>query len=58
MSGWVYIIYGVVRSIGIEVLGPGGVGISLVGVLLEESAGVGIVVAGSEVVQTAGVLDG
>ena len=58
MSRRVYIIYGVVRSIGIEVLGPGGIGISLIGILLEESAGVGIVVAGSEVVQTAGVLDG
>ena len=58
MPGWVYIIYGVVRSIGIEVLGPGGIGVSLVGILLEEAAGVRVVVTGSEVVQAASILDG
>ena len=49
MPGWVGIVDRVIGGIGIEVLGPGGIGVSLVGVLLEEAAGVGIVVAGSEV---------
>ena len=57
MSRRVYIIYGVIGGIGIEVLGPGGIGVSLVGILLEEAAGVGVVVAGAQVGQAVGVWD-
>ena len=45
----------VIGGIGIEVLGPGGIGVSLVGILLEEAAGIGIVVAGAQVGQAVGV---
>ena len=55
MPRWVGIIYRIIGGIGIKILGPGGISVSLVGVLLEEATGVGIVVAGAQVGQAVGV---
>ena len=57
MPGWVYIIYRVIGSIGIEIVRPGSKLVPFIGILLEESAGVGVVVAGAQVGQAVGVWD-